>query len=195
MATKYQPKRQTLPDASGIWQWFQNQLGLSYTERRAIPGTVEIGLQPQGYYSGAALFKLDPNNTIITNPWGTTATTQRGYTGPPITLEAGQSIDMRTGRLSDPNLHAGTAKRLNEAVQKRQVNESGVNTAGRGTSVLASLDDLYFANQATSVPTSEALTAQAQAKQGGLDSMARKTLLGVQKPLTPTPAPNPFRRG
>ena len=211
MATKYQPKKQSLP-GNELWQWLQRQFTLATQEaasggRGVIAGQHNISIAPQGYYSGYQNTALNTNQTIITNPWGVSAAPEIGLNFlnpsydpmPAWTLAAGQSIDFRTGRLSDPNLHATTAQRLNNAIQQRQVQEAGLSqaseTSARQTkSVLSTLDDLYFANQTTSVPTSEALTAQAQAKQGGLDSMNRKTLLGVQKPVVPVAAPNPFER-
>lgn len=209
MATKYQPTKQSLPDKS-LWQWLQRQFSLSYQYadgRGGTPGQFNLELQPQGYYSGYQNTALNDNNTILTNPWGVSAApaVRQNFLSPNIdpmpdfVLQGGQSIDFRNGRLSDPKLHASTAARLNQAIQLRQIHEVGLEQAGetsarQSKSVLASLDDLYFANQATSVPTSEALSSQAQAKQGGLDTMNRKTLLGIQKPVAPVAAPNPFER-
>lgn len=203
MATKYQPTKQTLP-ANDLWQWLQNQLSFVASGGGGGPRAakeVGVSLNPVGNYSGDSYQKLTNSNTVLNNPWGVqaAASPRQDFFGlPSFTLAAGQSLDLKTGRLSDPRLHAGTAARLNQAIQQRQVQEAGLDkaaeTTARGkTSVLASLDNLYFANQATSVPTSEALTAQAQAKQGGLDSLDRKTLLGVQKPAAPITAPSQIR--
>ena len=202
MATKYQPQRQSLASLN-LWQWLTS--AIATPNGRGGLFQAQMNLTPIGNYAGETRTVLHPSgNTILTNPWGVAAQARSNINtapnAPRITLAPGQSVDFSTGRLSDPNLHAGTAAKLNQAMDLRAVQAAGLqqsqqDSARNSISVLATLDQMYFGNVNTSVPTgSAALTGTAQAKQQGFNTSSTKTILGAQKPVAPTPAPNPFLR-
>ena len=162
---------------------------------------------PYGGYSGGFSSTVSEANPIVTNPYGVTS--QVRYTGVndrggfkgarSIDLRAGQSYNFITGQLSDPNLHANTARRLNEALQYRTVNSAGLDqatktTARESTSVLASLDEMYLGNASTEVTTSEALTNLSQVKQQGFNTSSAKTVLGTEAKTAASKSKTPLKR-
>jgi hypothetical protein len=138
---------------------------------------------------------FDPSKeSIITNPYGARATIQNvpyingipnvNQTGNAFNLNLlpGQSIDVSTGRLDNPNLHASTAQRLNDQLNARRANEAGTERASatttRGmTSVLSTLDEQYIGSFQSKKPTTK-LTGLAQANQIGVNASPTKTILG-----------------
>lgn len=188
MTTKYVPKKSSSGDT--LWKWLQTPV-YDYVGGTGWARTKDLFLAPTGYHTGAFSknFKMDEGG-ILTNPYGITSSVSELFSSPMLYLSPGQSVDIRSGRLSDPNLHAGTAQRLNNQIQERRVNEAGLSQASedsarKSPSVLATLDDLYFANVATSVKTSFELSQLSQAKQEGFNSSGTKTILGASKPPVP----------
>lgn len=202
MVTKYQPQKASAGASFDWGGWFRRLT----TDRTVLsifnqsPTTsnyehTELTLTPTENYSGYVKFTPTKDNYILTNPWGTGAVNTFGLgfgaRDNQSTLAPGQSINLKTGALSDPRLHASTAARLTTESNRRAVQEAGLTEASQtsarsGATVLSSLDDLYFANTATSVPSaSAALSQSAQAKQTGIDTKTRTTLLGIAKPNTP----------
>jgi hypothetical protein len=202
MATKYQAQRESLASLN-LWQWLTN--AVTQSDGRGGLMRAGISLMPVGNYAGDITTVLNPQgNTVLTNPWGVEAQTM-GRPGmatgaPTFRLAPGQSVDFSTGRLSDPNLHAGTAAKLNQAMDLRAVQAVGLqqaqqDSARKSMSVLATLDQMYFGNVNTSVPTgSTALTGTAQAKQQGFNTSNTKTILGTQRPAAAAPVSNPYLR-
>lgn len=160
----------------------------------------QASVSPAGYYSGALNSFVTRENPIVTNPWGVAA---RLETNPSrramglssgraaytlVSLQPGQSYNYLTGQLSDPNLNANTAKRLNEATNMRAVNQAGfqqasLDSARQSQSVLATLDEMYFANARTQVDNGVApLTGIAQANEMGVNASGTKTILGTDAP-------------
>ena len=145
-------------------------------------------IRPVGRYSGGVYHDSRTMGDILTNPWGAMAQqfdTFRGRFG--LTLQPGQSVNMRTGQLSDPNIHPQTARRLNEASQRRTAQQVGLGqaaqTSSRGqASVLATMDELYLGSQLADDSSGKELSGLAQARQGGLSTSSARTLLGQQAP-------------
>ena len=168
----------------------QRKIGLNFLDELLRRGSKQFSLGPYGNYSGSLVATLTQANPIITNPWGVAAREGETYEGgdrPPLYLEAGQSFNAVTGQYSDPKLHANTAKRLNDALQQRLAGAAGLGQAQKDSaraapSVLAALDEMYFANQKTEVTTSYQLSNLAQANAQGLNTSGAKTILGIQKP-------------
>lgn len=208
MATKYQPQQASYTGGFDFFKWLTTPV---YTRQGAYSTPSTLMVAPSGYYSGQTSYSLSPTgNTVVTNPYGTTAklyTTSRqreldNYSLGGLFLQPGQSFNLATGALSDPNLHAGTAKRLNDAGVMRALNEVGINTGGETSSrnsksLLANLDDMYWGNVNTQVaPQSEALTQLTQAKQTGFNTTRAKTILGTAAPIAaPTVAAPTRKRG
>jgi hypothetical protein len=156
--------------------------------------TLQVNVQPTGNYSGHIVQTLSGMSGIVTNPWGTQAgfgiSGRGGDNRMFYTLAPGQSYNFATGAYSDPNLHAATAARLNEAAAKRSIDAAGTVGASATTSrnsnvtALATLDQLYFGNASTSASTSAALSNMAQASAAGYSTGADKTVLGIENPQT-----------
>lgn len=156
-------------------------------------------INPYGNYSGSFNSYVTRNNPIVTNPWGVSAYVRTrfssarglnsaGISDTTVNLAPGQSYNYLTGQLSDPNLDANTAKRLNEATSIRAVNQAGfqqasLDSARQSQSVLATLDEMYFANARTQVDNGVApLTGIAQANEMGVNASGTKTILGTDAP-------------
>ncbi len=159
-----------------IWKdWFNAAIG----GRADING---LTLLPNGNYKGYQSYRPASDGAILNNPWGVAAFAaprSRQFQLPGLSLQAGQSFNFLTGQLSDPNLHANTAQRLNNQINQRSANEAGVNTGGRGTSVLGTLDQMYFANASTKVQTSYQLSGiQAVNQTGTTVAAPKQTILG-----------------
>lgn len=189
--TVYKPTKQSA--SFDFWSWINTPvLGLFGNTLRY--GTEKVIItSPVGNYSGGFAQTLSPEGkTTIENPYGV-GLKIGSLEGPlpfNITLSPGQTLDLATGRLSDPKLHAGTAQKLNNQIQSRQAKEAGlsqaeVTSARTSPSVLATIDDLYYANTRTSVQTSFELSQLSQAKQQGFNSSGTKTILGATKPPVP----------
>lgn len=169
--------------------------------------SIRTELSPYGGYSGLVSGAASSESPIATNPWGTPAQLRytdsgsrdfRG-TGGTLVLSPGQSYNFITGQLSDPNLHAGTAKRLNEALQYRTINAAGLEQANKTTareskSVLATLDEMYFGNVNTEVVTSSARTNLGLANEQGFNTDGTRTILGADTGKKPTAAKTPLKR-
>lgn len=149
-------------------------------------------LYPLGDYMDSKDAWISKNNSIVHNPWGVAAQFRflnrnllekiGGYG--PVTLQPGQSYNVLTGRASDPNLHAGTAQKLNNATNQRKINETGLATTNQtsarmSTSVLASLDEMYWGNYLTKVETSAKLTGVNAVNEAGINTGKTRTLLGI----------------
>lgn len=172
----YQPKRDFLST------FFDTVLSSLGKWGGATKDGFTVYARPAGNYSGRLTTPVTRDSPIVTNPWGVAASFGPSFVGNSQYLAPGQSYNYVTGQLSDPKLHANTAARLNEAVNQRAVNEAGLTAASydnarQGPSVLAALDQMYFANQATSVTTSQPLSAFAEINQQG-------TILGKQPPIS-----------
>ena len=153
-----------------------------------------LGLSPNGNYSGSASANARQGG-ILYNPWGVSATVNSSsdFQDPRFSgvLAPGQSLDLATGRLSDPKLHASASLRLNEATQMRKAQEAGLNQASKDSargsaSVLASLDELYLGNTQTTVSDSKPLSEFAQAQAVGFNEGRNRTILGAadkKKPI------------
>lgn len=193
MATKYTPQRQSYAGGFDFWKWLTTPAP-QRNEGYSTPSW--LGVAPVGYYSGETSYNINPTgNTVVTNPYGVAAklyTTGRGRESSSslggLYLQPGQSFNLATGALSDPKLHAATAKRLNDAGVVRALNEVGINTGGETSSrnsksLLANLDDMYWGNVNTQVAKeSAALTQLTQAKQTGFNTTRAKTILGAVPP-------------
>lgn len=189
--TAYKPKKQS--SSFDFWSWLNTPVFNLFNNTFRYGTEKEILASPVGPYSGGFTQTLSPEGkTTIENPYGTGL--QIGSLDSPlpfnIVLSPGQTLDLKTGRLSDPNLHAGTAQRLNNQIQSRQVKEAGLSQAESASartapSVLAAIDDLYYANTKTSVQTSLELSQLSLAKQEGFNSSGTKTILGAAKPPVP----------
>jgi len=179
--------------ATGIFD-----LLLSLYNQPVRPGTTNNAatyVRPVGNYAGEFTKAWTPSDTIITNPWGVQATFggngRFGNGLPQIYLAPGQSYDTASGRYNDPTIHAATAARLNTAVQSRAVQEAGLTTADRdtargSTSVLATLDQLYWGNVNTEASPSSATTNLNLANQTGLNTSGTRTILGADAAKKPT---------
>lgn len=164
-------------------------------------------INPYGNYSGSFNSYVTRNNPIVTNPWGVSAYARTrfssarglnsaGISDTTVNLAPGQSYNYLTGQLSDPNLNANTAKRLNEATNFREVNQAGLQQASASSarqtqSVLATLDQMYFANVRTQADNGTApLSQTAQVNEVGINTGANRTILGAdtskKKPATQT---------
>jgi hypothetical protein len=173
---------------SGFSEWLQ----------KALAGTYDpsISVSPYGNYSGNVSGNANTGG-LLTNPWGVSARVSFGQFGDrgsySDTLAPGQSIDLSSGRLSDPKLNAQTAQRLNDQTQQRQIQEAGLNqaaaTSARQTqSVLATLDQMYLANAQSTLKTSEEKSGFSLAKEIGFNQSRTKTILGEQpKPVVKPP--------
>lgn len=172
---------------TGFTEWLAQILG-----NTAYNGG--LSLTPAGNYSGYVGTNARNGGTLY-NPWGVSANigSNIDFQDPKFsgTLAGGQSIDLGSGRLSDPKLHAETAQRLNEDIQRRKAQEAGLiqasqTTARGGASVLASLDEMYLGNTQTKVDNSEELSGFAQAQAVGFNQGRAKTILGAadkKKPI------------
>lgn len=159
---------------------------------------------PYGGYSGGFSADISNTNPIITNPYGVTSRVKLGGErvlggSRSIDLQPGQSYNFITGQLSDPTLHAGTAQRLNEALQYRTINAAGLEQANKTTareskSVLATLDEMYFGNVSTEVATSSAKTNLGLANEQGLNTDGTRTILGADTGKKPAAAKTPLKR-
>lgn len=178
-------------------------IGYSFLSELLKYGSKQVYLNPFGY-AGGYTKTLTKNDPVITNPYGVKAgesSADRGYdeSSPFITLEPGQSFNIITGQYSDPNLHANTAARLNASTNQRLAGIAGLGQASQtsarnSTSVLATLDQMYYANQKTNVTTSYELSGLAQAKSQGFNTTSNKTVLGVQSPQTTTATKTALKR-
>ena len=212
MATKYQPAKQSAGANFDWGSWFSKLIdpyvvaGGAYINQFA-DNPVSGYANPESFilqapygYSGTYKFTPTADNYILTNPWGVQAANTLGQDAAigfgsnsnTAYLAPGQSINLKTGALSDPNLHAATAYRLTQEANVRAVKSQGLEAATQGSArnkptTLSALDDLYFPNARTEVTKPKiALTGLAEASQGGLDSSSRQTLLGMRKPTTTT---------
>lgn len=193
MANKY-----TKSSLSGFSEWLTQALAQinpnspTYDIRNTY-NAPRIWAGPAGNYSGSTSSYSLGNGGYLRNPWGVTAnvytTGETQLFGAGVnkilgTLAPGQSLDLGSGQLSDPNLHAGTAYRLNTNVQQRKVNEAGLQQAGATSaretkSVLASLDELYLGNTETQRTTSYEKSGLTMAKEQGFNTTNTKTILGT----------------
>lgn len=166
------------------------------------------------YYQGTAYSR---NNPIVENPWGTVTDVQIGakpYTqyvpeysengsylwdraidGPryyqTLTLQPGQAYNLLTGQFNDPNLHANTAARLNQATALRRVNETGLSKAQQDSArnqptTLATLDEMYWGSTQTEVTASSSLSNMQQIAAQGINTEGGKTILGAEPLKKPT---------
>lgn len=176
MATTPKPQRSSQP---GLFDLFSNPWAIlrGIATENGFGGT----LMPVGNYSGAESVGISKSgNMTITNPWGVAASFGNRLTSLPFNLAAGQSYDFGTGRLSDPNLHPDTARRLNDSVKFRAAGEAGLtkaseDTARNSVSILGTLDQMYWGNQNAQETTSYKLSGISEVAQGGLD---QATILG-----------------
>lgn len=145
------------------------------------------GLRPYGSYGGlvsTSAQTLKENGGIVTNPWGVPAE----LTNFRLLLAPGQSVNLRTGQLSDPNITPALAKQLNANADFRAVNAAGLSAASAKTlrtqqSTLATVDQYYMGNQNWLTGSGAKLTGIDAVKEVGLQASDRG---GLKQPANPT---------
>jgi predicted S18 family serine protease len=174
-----QPQRGIL---QGFSEWLQQVLA---APRNTFLGSGRLSLTPYGNYSGG--FTTNVRNVdVIRNPYGVASRLTSDIDSAvnfSALLQPGQSVEVSSGRLSDPKLNATTAKRLNEDLQQRRVQEAGLQQAAQTSaresrSVLATLDEMFLGNTATKVETGQKRTGFSLAKEIGFNEGRQKTILG-----------------
>jgi len=162
----------------------RNEISNYYNQNYRF-GTLTV--KPAGMYSGYLEFSdqgITNKRDVITNPWGVEAfIKQLG-----ITLAPGQSVNLKSGQLSDPNITPGLAKQLNANADFRAVNAAGLQAATATTartqqSTLATMDQYYWGNQNSPTVTGTPLTGIDAIKNQGLQASNRG---GLKQPASPT---------
>lgn len=154
-----------------------------------------LRLRPTGNYSGSESPTVSNSSPIVTNPWGTEANlvNKRGGGSLNINLAAGQSINLLTGQLSDPDLNQKTANNLNDAIRVRNAGEAGFQQAGltsarNSPSILSRIDEMYMGNQNSPVQTGSQITNVNLSNENEVQGSATILGAGAKKPVAKPPA-------
>lgn len=176
----YKPSRDYLAFTGSTRQEIDNYYNPNYRF-----GAVTV--KPGGAYSGYLEFtdrNIAKKQDVITNPWGVEAfIKQLG-----ITLAPGQSVNLKSGQLSDPNITPALAKQLNANADFRAVNATGLQAATATTartqqSTLATMDQYYWGNQNWLSDSGTKLTGIDAIKDQGIQASDRG---GLKQPASPT---------